>query len=60
LGSQPCATTHYGLSAEELTRRRISDARLRLSIGLEDTTGLIADLEQALEYTPSLFRLAFE
>lgn len=48
LVTQPCTTTHHGLSAEERARRGISDAMLRLSIGLEDPADLIADLEQAL------------
>lgn len=48
LVTQPCTTTHYGLPPEERTRRGISDALLRLSVGLEDTEDLIADLEQAL------------
>jgi cystathionine gamma-synthase len=49
LVTQPCTTTHHGLSPEERTRRGISDAMLRLSVGLEDVEDLIADLEQALE-----------
>lgn len=49
LVTQPCTTTHHGLTLEERTRRGISDAMLRLSIGLEDTADLIADLSQALE-----------
>ncbi len=48
LVTQPCTTTHHGLTPEERTRRGISDAMLRLSIGLEDTADLIADLNQAL------------
>ena len=48
LVTQPCTTTHHGLTPEERTRRGISDAMLRLSIGLEDPADLIADLEQAL------------
>jgi len=48
LVTQPCTTTHHGLTEEERTRRSISDAMLRLSIGLEDADDLIADLEQAL------------
>ncbi|MGB0127598.1 MAG: PLP-dependent transferase, partial [Rhodocyclaceae bacterium] len=48
LVTQPCTTTHHGLSPEERTRRGISDAMLRLSIGLEDAADLIADLNQAL------------
>lgn len=48
LVTQPCTTTHHGLSAEERARRGISDAMLRLSVGLEDPADLIADLRQAL------------
>jgi cystathionine beta-lyase/cystathionine gamma-synthase len=48
LVTQPCTTTHHGLSPEERSRRGISDAMLRLSVGLEDAEDLIADLEQAL------------
>jgi cystathionine gamma-synthase len=48
LVTQPCTTTHHGLTPEERARRGISDAMLRLSIGLEDAADLIADLEQAL------------
>jgi cystathionine gamma-synthase len=49
LVTQPCTTTHHGLSPEERSRRGISDAMLRLSVGLEDPADLIADLEQALQ-----------
>ena len=48
LVTQPCTTTPHGLPAEERARRGISDAMLRLSIGLEDADDLIADLNQAL------------
>jgi cystathionine gamma-synthase len=48
LVTQPCTTTHHGLMPEERARRGISDAMLRLSVGLEDAADLIADLEQAL------------
>lgn len=48
LVTQPCTTTHHGLTPEERTRRGISDAMLRLSVGLEEPADLIADLEQAL------------
>lgn len=46
--TQPCTTTHHGLSPEERARRGISDAMLRLSVGLEDAEDLIGDLDQAL------------
>ena len=48
LATQPCTTSHHSLSPEERARRGISDSMLRLSIGLEDPSDLIADLEQAL------------
>ncbi len=48
LVTQPCTTTHHGLPPEERARRGISDAMLRLSVGLEDPADLIADLNQAL------------
>ncbi|MBQ0746283.1 MAG: aminotransferase class I/II-fold pyridoxal phosphate-dependent enzyme [Marinobacter sp.] len=48
LVSQPCATSHHGISREERERRGISDGMLRLSVGLEDAKDLIADLKQAL------------
>lgn len=48
LVTQPCTTTHHGLTPEERVRRGITDAMLRLSVGLEDVKDLIADLEQAL------------
>ncbi len=48
LVTQPCTTTHHGLTPEERARRGISDALLRLSVGLEDAEDLIADLQQAL------------
>lgn len=48
LVSQPCATSHHGISREERERRGITDSMLRLSVGLEDVQDLIADLQQAL------------
>lgn len=48
LVTQPTTTTHHGLSPEDRARRGISEAMLRLSIGLEDADDLIADLDQAL------------
>ncbi len=48
LVSQPCATSHYALSAQERQQRGISDGLLRLSVGLENADDLIHDLEQAL------------
>lgn len=48
LVSQPCATSHHGISREERERQGISDSMLRLSVGLEDASDLIADLQHAL------------
>ncbi|MCF7991954.1 MAG: aminotransferase class I/II-fold pyridoxal phosphate-dependent enzyme [Thiohalocapsa sp.] len=48
LVTQPCTTTHHGLSPQERKRRGIGDGMIRLSVGLEDSAELIADLEQAL------------
>jgi len=48
LVTQPCTTTHHGVPPEERARRGIPDGLLRLSVGLEDTDDLVADLEQAL------------
>jgi cystathionine beta-lyase/cystathionine gamma-synthase len=49
LVTQPCTTTHHWLTPQERARRGIWDAMLRLSVGLEDSADLIADLNQALE-----------
>lgn len=48
LVSQPCATSHFALSAAERQQRGISDGLLRLSVGLENAEDLIHDLQQAL------------
>ena len=48
LVTQPVTTTHHGLDKEERIRRGISDAMIRLSVGLEDVHDLLADIEQAL------------
>lgn len=49
LVTQPVTTTHHGLTPAERARRGITDTMIRLSIGLEDASDLIADLRQALE-----------
>lgn len=49
LATQPVTTTHHGLTPEERARRGITDTMIRLSIGLEDASDLIEDLQQALE-----------
>ena len=47
--THPASTTHQQLSAEELEAAGVHKGLIRLSIGLEDTEDLIADLKQALE-----------
>jgi len=48
LVTQPVTTTHHDLSPQERSRRGISDALIRLSVGLEDPQDLIDDLTRAL------------
>jgi len=49
LATQPVTTTHHGVDPAERARRGISDAMIRLSVGLEDPQDLIDDLTQALD-----------
>ncbi|CAA6821791.1 MAG: O-acetylhomoserine sulfhydrylase (EC / O-succinylhomoserine sulfhydrylase (EC [uncultured Sulfurovum sp.] len=46
--THPASTTHQQLSAQELVDCGIAGGLIRLSVGLEDSEDLIADLEQAL------------
>lgn len=46
--TRPAMTSHSGMSPEERRRAGISDSLIRLSVGLEATDDLIADLDQAL------------
>ena len=48
LASHPAAMTHSDVKPEDKKRLGITDALIRLSIGVEDPDDLIADLEQAL------------
>lgn len=48
LVTQPITTTHHGMLPEERKRRGIGDNLVRLSVGLEDVSDLIADLKNAL------------
>lgn len=48
LVTHPATTTHLRIGAEERARLGISDGIIRLSVGLEDASDLIDDLEQAL------------
>lgn len=44
----PASTTHQQLSAEELTKSGVSEELIRLSVGIESTDDIIADLDQAI------------
>ncbi len=46
--SLPILTSQYGLTDEELDRAGVSKGMIRISIGIEDASDLIEDLEQAL------------
>ena len=47
--SHPASTTHSGVPKETRDRMGVSDALIRISVGIENADDLIADLEQALE-----------
>ena len=44
----PVTTSHEKMSDEERAELGITDSLLRLSVGIEDTDDIIADIEQAL------------
>jgi cystathionine gamma-lyase len=48
LVNHPASMTHASIPAEERHKAGVVDGLLRLSIGVEDTTDLLADIEQAL------------
>ncbi len=48
LVTRPSTTSHSGLSTEERLSIGITDGLVRLSVGIETTEDLIADLDQAL------------
>ena len=48
LACHPFTTTHANLSDADRASLNISEGHVRLSVGLEDSRDLIADLEQAL------------
>ncbi len=48
LASHPGSTTHSGVPADLRARIGVSDATIRLSIGIEHADDLVADLAQAL------------
>ncbi|XP_071952341.1 cystathionine gamma-lyase-like [Antedon mediterranea] len=49
LAELPCVMTHASVPAEERLKLGITDTLIRLSVGLEDSGDLIADLDQALK-----------
>ena len=49
LACHPASTTHMNLTQEERDALEITDGHIRLSVGLEHSDDLIADLEQALQ-----------
>lgn len=49
LACHPATTTHRQLSAKELKKAGVSEELVRLSIGLENSEDIIADIEQALQ-----------
>lgn len=49
----PAAMTHKSIPAEKRRAAGVSDSLIRLSVGLEETTDLLADLEQAFTKLPS-------
>jgi O-acetylhomoserine (thiol)-lyase len=44
----PASTTHFRVSAEDLSAAGITEGTIRLSVGLEDAEDLIEDLSRAL------------
>jgi methionine-gamma-lyase len=48
LACHPGSTTHSGVPAELRAKIGVSDATIRLSIGIEHPDDLLADLSQAL------------
>lgn len=49
LASAPAVASHRELTPEQRAERGISDAMVRLSVGIEDVADIIADLRQALD-----------
>lgn len=46
--TRPAATSHAGMSREERLQTGITDALIRMSVGIEDTDEIIEDLDQSL------------
>jgi len=50
LVSVPVASSHFALTPAERAEAGVTDGMVRLSVGIEDTADLIADLDQALAH----------
>lgn len=48
----PATTIHASLTLDEQAATRVTDGLICLSIGLEETVDIFADIEQALEAQP--------
>jgi cystathionine beta-lyase/cystathionine gamma-synthase len=46
--NHPASMTHASIPREERLRNGLSDALIRLSVGVEDAEDLIADLQKAI------------
>jgi cystathionine beta-lyase/cystathionine gamma-synthase len=51
LVTHPASTTHVNLLPDELAAAGITPGTVRISVGLEDTDDLLADVERALDHT---------
>ncbi len=49
LSGHPASMTHAAIPAEERRKTGVVDSLIRLSVGIEDSNDLIADLKQALD-----------
>ncbi|NNJ88667.1 MAG: cystathionine gamma-synthase, partial [Eudoraea sp.] len=48
LAGHPASMTHASIPKEEREKSGVVDSLIRLSVGIEDVSDLIADLEQAI------------
>ena len=51
LASIPALTTHYGIGEKALREMDIAESTVRLSVGIEDPSDLLLDLQSALDTT---------
>jgi O-acetylhomoserine (thiol)-lyase len=54
LACHPASTTHRQMSPEEQVNAGVTPETIRLSVGIEHSDDLIADLDQALHYSENL------